>query len=41
MRSARVLLTGAGIGFDTHLRIGEPVDEIVKLAREQWAALRA
>jgi nucleotide-binding universal stress UspA family protein len=33
-RSARALLTGAGVDFESHLRIGEVADEIVKLARE-------
>lgn len=34
-RSARALLAGAGLDFESHLRVGEAADEIVKLAREK------
>lgn len=33
-RSARALLAAAGVDFESHLRIGEVTEEILKLARE-------
>jgi nucleotide-binding universal stress UspA family protein len=33
-RSASALVTAAGVDFESHLRIGEVADEILKLARE-------